>query len=474
MLTWLILIVVFGILGVTGFYKGAIRAAVSLLGLCFATFLAMPLAPFLRPLVPKVGLTNVIWEWVLPPVAVFGLIVLIFLGVAFLVHHKATMHCKYATDDFTRLRWERLNQRLGAAIGLAGASIYAILLGLIVYIFGYPAVQMTGDASQTTQHMLSSVRKDLQASGLDKSLASLDPMPENYYLASDLIGLLYQNPGLKERLLDYPAFLGLGERPEVKDIIGDVDFNNLWQTKAPILSLVNHPKVQGLIRNAEFVGELRQVDLKDLYQYLTTGKSAKYDEERILGRWNLDSAATFTLARKKRPDMSAQDMRKLKLLVAVFLEKVSLLATPDNKISIKVELTEEANRTIEAAKAEVAKAAAAAAAASGGGEAAVAPRPIMDPRMMARYYGGGRGAPPGGPPPEQRPRPAVTVTNLPGIPLVNVGGQGAWERDGSNYKLRLTDEQNKNHSGDGAADEERFQINLDGLSSGLKTLVFVR
>src|SRR2546421_6029114 len=55
-------------------------------------------------------------------------------------------------------------------------------------------------------------------------------------------------------------------------------------------------------------------DLKDLRAFLETGRSAKYDDEKILGRWNLDrkstrlnsshdqiSYAVFCLKKKKRP-----------------------------------------------------------------------------------------------------------------------------------------------------------------------------
>ena len=67
MLIWLIILAIFGILGATGYYKGAIRAAVSLVGLGFACVLALPLSPPLRPLVPKLGLVNPVWEWIVPP-----------------------------------------------------------------------------------------------------------------------------------------------------------------------------------------------------------------------------------------------------------------------------------------------------------------------------------------------------------------------------------------------------------------------
>ncbi|NLH74543.1 MAG: CvpA family protein [Verrucomicrobia bacterium] len=469
MLTWLIVIAVFGLLGLAGYYRGAVRAGVSFVGLVLAAFLALPLAPTLRPLVPKLGLTNQLWWFVLPPVAVFILIVLIFAIIGLPVHHKVALYYKYNTDDHTRIRWERLNQRLGVCIGMLEATIYCLMLGLVFYVAGYPAVQTTGDESPAWQRLIASVRKEIQASGLDKSLASLDPMKENYYLASDLIGLLYQNPVLLERLLNYPAFLALGERDDIKDLVNDVEFLNAWQTKAPILNLINHPKVQNLINNAEVANEVSQVDLKDLIQYLSTGRSARYDEEKILGRWILDVSATFTLARKENPDMSAQEMAKLKTLVGVFLAKTTLMATPDNKFRVKVELTEQANRMIETAKAAAAAAAAAAQAAAG-----ETPQPPMgmDPRIAERYFGRGRGA--RGAQPEEQPRPAAVPTDLPGIPQFSLAGEGTWERDGSRYKLSLTDAKNQSHSGTCTADEDRLVAKLERIAPNLQTLVFVR
>ncbi|MCZ7638142.1 MAG: CvpA family protein [Verrucomicrobia bacterium] len=193
MLLWLIVLAIFAILGLTGYYKGAIRSLVALVGLIIATYLALPLAPLLKPLVPKVGLVHPVWAVVVPPVVVFLLIALIFIGLSFLVHQKVALHFKYATDDFTRLRWERLNQRLGLCVGLVGGAIYSILVALVIYIFGYPAVQVTSDDSPALQRFLSTARQDIRNVGLDKTLAAMDPMPSTYYQAADVLGLVYQN-----------------------------------------------------------------------------------------------------------------------------------------------------------------------------------------------------------------------------------------------------------------------------------------
>ncbi len=160
MLLWAIVITIFVILGVTGYYKGAIRSLVALVGVMLASFLALPLAPWVQPLIPKVGLTHPFWSVLLPPVVVFLLIALVFLGLSFLVHHRVMLNFKYATDDYTRLRWERLNARLGIGVGLAGGAIYALLVGLVIYIIGYPVVQVTGEDSPAVQRFVSTARKD--------------------------------------------------------------------------------------------------------------------------------------------------------------------------------------------------------------------------------------------------------------------------------------------------------------------------
>ncbi len=58
MLLWLIIVAIFIVLGLTSYYKGAIRTLVSLVGVILASFLALPLGPLLKPLVPKVGWTH--------------------------------------------------------------------------------------------------------------------------------------------------------------------------------------------------------------------------------------------------------------------------------------------------------------------------------------------------------------------------------------------------------------------------------
>lgn len=458
MLLWLIIIAIFFILGLTGYYKGAIRSLVSLVGVILAAFLALPLGPLLAPLVPKVGLTHPLWAVVLPPVAVFLAIALAFVGLSFLAHHRVMLHFKYATDDYTRLRFERLNQRLGLALGLVGGAIYSLLVGLVFYIVGYPLVQVTTEDSPALQRFFSKVRQEIAASGLDRTLAAMDPMPENYYLACDIVGLLYQNfAPLQQRLANYPAFLTWGERPEFREIATDTSLLNLLQTRGPVLELLNHPKIVALLGNPELREELAGLSLKDLYQYLKTGKSAKYDEEKILGWWQLDPRASFTLARRKNPNMPPRQMAELKQLFQVWIPQLLLMAAPDKSLVMRVELSDQARQILEARRAaeEAARQA----------QQQAAGVPQLPPGYAERYGLMRRG--PGAAGAEEPPaQPAAPPT-----PGSNFSGKGAWEREGSSlrYKLTFQNEQGQEIRGSAVIDQEEMTLAAAGYN-----LVLVR
>ncbi len=462
MLLWLIVLVIFALLAVTGYYKGAIRSLVALVGLIVATYLALPLSPWLKPLVPKVGLVHPVWAIVVPPLVVFLLIALLFVGLSFLVHHKVAMHFKYATDDYTRIRWERLNQRLGLSVGLMGGAVYSLLVGLVIYIFGYPVVQVTSDDSPAMQRFLSSARQDVSSSGLDKTLAAIDPVPNTYYQASDVLGMIYQNYAtLQQRMANYPAFLTFGERPEFKEIATDTTLLNLLQTRGPVIEVIKHPKIVALLNNAEVMSELQQLSLKDLYQYLKTGKSTKYAEEKILGWWQLDPHATFTLARKKNPDMPAKRMAELKQMLMVWIPLLKVMAAPDNSLMLRIDISPQAQQFVEQAKGALEAAQQAAQAAQGG------PNLNQLPPGYAERYGMRRPqqtAPPDAP-------PAAPPAALPGVPQIDLSGKGTWQREGSSsrYTVKFQSDQGRSKEATAIIQDDELLLTSDGM-----TMVFVR
>ncbi len=215
-------------------------------------------------------------------------------------------------------------------------AVWLFLLGLVIYVAGYLTVQVTTDQAESLPvRLMSQARQDLSATGLDKAVAPFDPMPPRYYEASDILGLIYQNPVLLNRLSQYPTFLLLGDRPEFQELAKDAEFNQMLLSKGDVAQIFRHPQVQAVFQNREIVQEFLSQDLGDLRTYLETGVSPRYEEEKILGKWRLDPYPTMAQERKRHPDMSSTQMRRLKLVMTEIMPAVSVIATTDKSCRSK-------------------------------------------------------------------------------------------------------------------------------------------
>jgi hypothetical protein len=493
MTIWILAILLFALFGALGYAKGAVRMTFPLIGLVLALFLSVPLGPTVRPLIPLVGLKNPVWSWLLPPVMVFFAIALVFIIVGFIVHRQVNLYYKYRTDDYHRLSWERLNKRLGVCIGLAAGAGYTLLLGLVIHILGYLTVQVSaGDNDSALLRYLNKARVDLQESGMDKTVTAFDPTPERYYQAADVLGLIYHNHPLKDRMGSYPPFLALSERQEFQDMATDTEFQNLWATQATVGQMVNHPKTQAVLGNPEILQELEKVDLKDLLGYLQTGQSEKYAELRILGRWQLDPYATLLQVKKKRQRITSAEMRVLRQQVEL-VKGVSLVALPDNSAKLKGpdvftlmkkylgDLTRSLGQGGTAQAPTVARAAAPA-------PSQPAPPTSAADRATRERYGLNR---PGAtaPPPVAAapaavapssvpapPSPAQIAAEIAALPTI-VLAQGTWKGDGDHYQMEMQAQADgfKFDTGKKSASVEASI--RDGklyLSDGNETMVMVR
>jgi len=427
----------FAFLAWMGYLKGAIRMAIMVVGLIMAAILALPLAHWVKPLFPMMGVINPYLLWVLPPITVFILVQLIFTGIAFLVHRQVALYYKYKTDDVHRIRWERLNKGLGICVGLGAACVYLILFGLLIYVAGYLTVQVTGEENvPTTVHLLNTARADLHTTGLDKMVAKFDPAPPAYYEAADVVGLLYRNPLLQSRLSGYPALLPMEERTEFQEMAGDKEFIELFQRQEPFTKVLNHPRVQVLAKNSDIVQEFGRLDLKDLRQYLETGISPKYEEEKILGRWRLDLNATLADLKKVLTTLPASSWKNVKK--ALTMSGMSLTAMPDNKVVVKVQEKENILKlTQPAPPAQPAAVSRPGTAPTARSLAARADPNAQDPRMLQRYGGRPSSAQPAPPPvlvlPAQPSGPPSPILKL------IFSGEGTWKTEGDKYKVVVND-----------------------------------
>ena len=342
MTIWILALVIMASLAGIGLRQGAIRVAFSLCGILLGALLAQPLAHFVKPIFHVIGVKSPLWLWILPPVLVFLIILTIFKVVGFTIHRKAEVYYRHKVLDIQLALWERLNHRLGLCLGLANGTVYLVLASFAIYTPSYWTYQMVPpDSTQNVPKVLklfNRMGKDLEDTGMSQVAGAVDTLPQSYYNAADIVGLIYANPLLQARLTRYPDFLGLGERSELQDLAHDSQFTEMWLKRAPISEIIKYPKVQAIIQNPDLMKIIWSTlipDLKDLQAYLETGKSEKYDQEPILGRWDFSLNATIGAFRRAKPNVISSEMQKFRQWLDATYAKAVLVAAPDKLAVLK-------------------------------------------------------------------------------------------------------------------------------------------
>lgn len=337
MYMWLIAVLLVGGFAGIGYSTGAIRSLVAFVGVILGLAVAGILGGLLHPYMPTIGVTNLVWQEILPPVIGFTVVWLIFFGVGFAAHKPVELHFKYREDDSTRNAFERMNQALGLFVGLLSGIILFLSVGRPIYSIGYLTTQVSAEAGEPSPvGYINQIRTDMAQTGWDRTFAALDKTPVSEYAIDDLLGLIHGNPLIYARLQNYPGFLALSERQEIVDIAGDADFQKLLQDKAGFSALYTNPKTQSILGNADLRDELKKTDLKDFRAYLETGKSALFDDEKILGRWRADIGAIITDARRKRTSLQPGELKGLRLVVNSFLKGARMTAYPGGRFVLTI------------------------------------------------------------------------------------------------------------------------------------------
>ena len=341
MILWVLALLFVAIVALVGFYQGGVRAAFSLVGLLIALAVAQPLGGVLKPLVAMTGLKQPIALSFVAPAVAFILVLVIFKVIAYAIHHKLDTYYKYKETDTKRLLFERLNSRLGIAVGATNGVIYFFIFVVSAYVLGYFATQVKGSPSDPiATKIAATLGQSAEASGMHKAVAPFLPVDENYYDAADVVGAVYHNPLLQKRLASYPVFVTLAERPEFKGLAEDLQFQELWlrEPRPSMSELLAHDKVKPLVNNEALIKDIFKLigdDLKDLKTYVETGKSPKYDDEKILGRWSFDYRDSVALARRTKPNIGSVELRQLRRVLGGTMANATLTATIDSRVILR-------------------------------------------------------------------------------------------------------------------------------------------
>lgn len=347
---WIIAFLCLGLVGLFGYFSGPIRVAATLLGLLFGSVLCGPLAPLVKPILPHIGLNHPGWQILVPQAIAFVCVLIVFKIVGAILHRKLSVHYKYKEDDKRYYRWERCYARLGLCLGLVNGSVYFFLLLIPIYVGGYfTQAAGVGEGDPAGAQFLSKIRTEMHTAKLDRVVAAYDPTPSDTYKAADIVALVLKNPLLESRLSHYPVFLTLGERPEFQALGTDIQLQQLIQSGAKITEILAYPKVQAIVTNADISRDVIGLvgsDLSDLHSYLNTGKSPKYDEEKILGFWTVDEKATIQVFRHKNATLTPIALSKARVGIMPIMRDLTLTATTDKQAILKKQSPGEATATI--------------------------------------------------------------------------------------------------------------------------------
>jgi hypothetical protein len=348
-MVWLIAFACLGLVGARGYRSGPIRAGFSLVGLFFGVALAGPLSPLTKHLLPVLGLAHPLWQLFVPQVLAFLMVLIIFMIAGGMAHRKLSLHFKYKADEKQFIDWERLYCRLGFCVGLLNGAVYFFLLMIPIYIGGYFTAEAASEGNNPpAAQFLTQTRAELHDLKLDRVLAAYDPTPAQVYQASDIADLVMHNPLLKSRITHYPPFLTLGQRPQFQALANDEPLLEMMDRQANISEILKYPAIQAIVTNAALTGEIYGIlgkDLNDLQDYLTTGKSPKFDDEPILGVWTIDPQAALAQERK-RHGLTPRQLARVRQDMYPIITGLSLTATTDNQIILKKQSASGANSTI--------------------------------------------------------------------------------------------------------------------------------
>lgn len=338
MTIWLLAVLLLAALAGLGLRQGVIRVLVSFFGIVFGALLARPIGHLLKPLLVMAGLKHPVALEFLPAAIGFVIILGIFKIAGYTLYHKVEMHFKHRASDTQQIMWERLNHRLGLCLGLFNGAAYLVLISVAVYLLSYWTYQMaTPESDPAGVRLLNRMGADLQATGMNHVALSVNTMPNAYFQAADIVGLIYHNPLLQARLSRYPAILELAERPEFQDIANDQAFTEMQMRQAPIMEIINYPKVQAIIQNPDTIKTVTNAllpNLADLQNYLKTDQSEVFTEP-IFGRWNFDVAETMILVRRAQPKMTPVEAKNARDAFRSEFTKTTFVAAPPDLAVLK-------------------------------------------------------------------------------------------------------------------------------------------
>ena len=341
---WILVVVVMILTALAGWRLGAIRAAISFVGILCAALLAAPVGKLVHPLLPHLGAGNPIIAWALAPVVGFVLVSIVFKIIGQPVHNRVEHFYKYKAGDLRLALWARMNSRLGICVGLLNGALYFVLISFLIFNLTYWTTQVAVAPQQPLAiRLANTLGNDLQATHLTRTASAVGTLPPPYYQFADLAGFLMQNPQVGARLAEYPGLTSLWEKDDFQALVSDGTLTNALASGTTLGELLDDPTLRTFLENKDQTKLVTGILLTnmndskygdDLTTYLQTGKSAKY-VDKIIGHWEFNPAVTIAWMRQSNPKIPASEMRSVRAWMTVAYAQTRVLATGDNQLFFK-------------------------------------------------------------------------------------------------------------------------------------------
>ena len=339
MTIWILAILCLAGAALAGWRQGAIRAAFSFVGILFAALLGPLVGKLFGYILPYLGVTSPVTSWAVAPICGFTLVLILFKVAAQNVHKKNETFYRYKAGDLRLTLWERLNTRLGICVGLLNGAVYFVLVSFLLFNLSYLVSQTAVAANQPmTLRLISSLGHDMQDTGVSRAAAGVGTLPPMFYKLADTSGFLMQNPDAAQRLMTYPGLASLWEREEMQPLVQDTAISNAIVSGASVGTIMDMPSIQDFLHNKKLsssVWTLVETNFEDITNFLVTGKSPKFDGEKIIGRWEFNPAVTLAWVRQDRPRMTAVEMRSLRAWMLQSYAQTKILVTGDNQVFVR-------------------------------------------------------------------------------------------------------------------------------------------
>ncbi|MBM3847537.1 MAG: hypothetical protein FJ405_14795 [Verrucomicrobia bacterium] len=338
MLLWtLALLLVLGC-GVVGWYVGAVRCAITSVGLILALFLLKPLSDLTAKILPSVGLAHPFIIALLAPVVVSVVIQIIAKSVAHATKAPMENFFKYKATDTQRLLFERMNQRVGPCVGVLNGTLYVVFLGIGAAGLGYGTVAFSRGAQDTWwQKGVNSLALSCKATGWSKVVAPYIPSKPIYYDTVDLAAEWFHQPLVQSALATYPPLIPMAERSDIQTLASDVQAQQFIMGSPTLSDIMSHARLGPIVTSPSFLNQALELlgnDLTDIQTYVRDQKSPKYDAEKILGRWDLNMFGTINENKRARR-MTGIEVNRMRALISSQIEGAMMLATIDKKLIVR-------------------------------------------------------------------------------------------------------------------------------------------